>query len=130
MKRIIYVLMLIAFWETSFSQDLTKNLCGKKWYPDKYKEVDGKIYELDKETKSLYTQFNCDGTYESWEDKDLFVKGTWIYDTNTKSVRIKSSDAKIPLDESVKIISCDGGKLVFTKMDGGGDQITIYSISK
>jgi hypothetical protein len=130
MKKIIFLFILVSAGKAGFSQDLTKDLCGKKWYPDKYSEKDGKIYELDKETKSLYTLFNCDGTFESWEDKNLLVKGTWTYNAKTKTVKLKSSNAKVPMDESVKIISCDGKKLAFTKTDGGGEVITIYSITR
>lgn len=130
MNKIILTFLFIITSSICFAQITKEKICGKKWYPDQYKETDGKIYPLDKETKSLFTKFNCDGTYESWEDKGVFVKGTWAYDEKTSSIRIKSRDSKVPMDESVEIVSCDGKKLAFIKTDGGGEKLTIYSIAK
>lgn len=130
MNKIILSLFFLIFTNICFAQTTMEKICGKKWYPDKYKETDGKIYPLDEEMKSLFTKFNCDGTFESWEDKDISIKGTWTYDEKTNSIMIISSNSNVPMDESVKIISCDGKKLAFVKTDGGGEEITIYSIAK
>lgn len=130
MNKAILIFLSLFATNICVAQVTKDKICGKKWYPDKYKETDGKIYPLDKEMKSLFTKFNCDGTFESWEDKGLLIKGTWRYVDKTSSIKIISKNSKVPMDESVQIISCDGKKLAFLKTDGGGEKITIYSIAR
>lgn len=130
MNKIFLVVLLPTMSFILLSQITKENICGKKWYPDRYKEADGKIYPFDKETKLLFTKFNCDGTFESWEDRGVFVKGTWVLDENTSWVKIKSKNTKITMDDSVKIVSCSGEEMVFEKIDAGGDKITIFSKAK
>lgn len=129
-KIILLFLLSVSTTNFCFSQTTKDKICGKTWFPDKYKETGGKIYPLDKETKLLFTKFNCDGTYESWEDKGLLIKGTWIFDKKTNSIMLESKNSKIKMDERVQVLSCDGKKLAFVKTDGGGGKITIYSITK
>ena len=111
-------------------QTTRDKICGKKWYPNKYKEANGKVYLLDKETKLLYTKFNCDGTFESWEDKEILVKGTWTFEEKKQTISVKSKNKRIPTEDNIPIISCDGKNIAFVKIDGGGEKITIYSIAK
>jgi hypothetical protein len=130
MQKIIITVLFLLVTTGVFAQITKEKICGKKWYPEKYKETDGKIYPLDKEIKALYTKFNCDGTFESWEDLDVFVTGTWDYDASSKFIKIKEIKSNVPLDKKVKIISCDGKILAFEKIDGGGDKLIIYSVAK
>lgn len=130
MNKIVLIFFFLVITNICFAQITKEKICGKKWYPEKYKETDGKIYPLDKETKLLFTKFNCDGTFESWEDKVIFVKGTWTYDDKINSIRMISKDNKVMMDGSVQIVSCDGKKLAFIKTDGAVDKLTIYSIAR
>ncbi len=130
MNRIVLMLFIIGASNFCIAQGLKEKICGKKWYPDKYRETDGKVYPLDNDTKLLYTKFNCDGTFESWEAKGVLIKGTWLYDEKSKTIKMETKNKKVPMDESVSITSCDGKKLAFVKTDGGGEKITIYSIAK
>lgn len=130
MKKICIFIAVSLLSLKGFGQVNSKDLCGKKWHPNKYKEVDGKLYDFDKPIKALYTIFNCDGTFESWEDINVLIKGKWVFDSKINSVKMVSRDSNFPMDEIVEIISCKDHQLVFKKKDGGGEQLTIYSISK
>lgn len=130
MRKLFILIALLTLTNLGFSQTTKDKLCGKKWYPEKYKEVDGKIYPLEDEIKLLYTLFNCDGTFESLEDIDIMVRGTWSFEEKTNSVILVTKESRIPMDNKVTIVSCDGNTLEFIKFDGGGDKLTIYSIAK
>jgi hypothetical protein len=113
------------------NSELFTELCGKTWYPTSYKETDGKIYPLDAETKALYTRFNCDGTYESWEEKGVLIKGRWRYDSASKKVfQTQTQNKKYPTGDFVEIVSCKGMKMAIKKRDGGGQWLTLYYIAK
>ena len=130
MKQIVLGIIALCLIISCSTQNIKSNLCGKKWYPDKFKDVDGSVYKFDKETKLLYTKFSCDGSFESWEDKGFIIKGTWTYDEKRGMVIMNSVDSKFPLDQYFRIISCDGKMLAFIKVDAGGQKVTVYSIAK
>lgn len=129
--RYLSTLVALLFSAMAFGQGPSKSeLCGKKWYPNKYKEVNGKLHDFDNEIKALYTIFNCDGTFESWEDVSVMVKGKWTFDSKTNFVKMISKDSSFPMDEKVKVISCKDKQLIFIKKDAGGEHVTIYSVSR
>lgn len=124
------VISLITIANFCFSQSSFEKICGKKWYPDIFKDSNGKNVSIDLETRQLYTLFNCDGTFESMEDLHLLVRGTWIYNEKPQTITLLSNDTKDAKDTIITILSCDGKMLEFLKIDAGGDKIFIYSIAK
>lgn len=126
MKKIISFTAAFFIMQICNGQDIKSKLCGKKWYPVKIKDVDGTIDKVDTETAKLFSILNCDGTFESWESPENLIKGKWTYDTKNKSVILMTSD----ITHRLKVINCNGTSFDYITKDGGGENITIFSIAK
>jgi hypothetical protein len=133
MKTIASTLIFLFIAFASFAQkaNLTSLLCGKTWYPEKYKETDGKIYPLEAEYQAQYVRFNCDGTYESLEDGGVVLKGAWKYDAASKKITATQSQSKaFPAVNTTIVVSCTPTEFAIKKKDGGGEWITFYLKAK
>jgi hypothetical protein len=132
-KFILAIGLCILFLTSANAQKtgMLGALCGKTWYPEKYKETDGKIYPLEAEYRAQYIRFDCDGNYESLEDDGVVLKGKWKLDAQSKNIlSTQTVNKKFPSNVTTSLVSCSEKDLSIKKRDGGGQWITIYLKAK
>ena len=126
---IIFLFLTIACHSICKAQS-KEPFCGRKWYCESTKDIDGNIHVPEKGEENDYMLFLCDSNFLLIEDSTT-LKGKWCFDEETAIITLTQSQiTSLPDKFSYHFMEYDEAHLVMIGEEGTHGQTIAYFITK